>query len=1089
MREISNSLWYKDAIIYQLHVRSFYDSTGDGIGDFKGLIRKLDYIQSLGVNTIWLLPFYPSPLKDGGYDIADFTGIHQDYGTLADFRRFVTEAHKRGLRIIAELVLNHTSKDHKWFQRARQAKPGSVFRDYYVWSETPDKFLDARIIFQDFEVSNWTYDHVAGAYYWHRFYSHQPDLNFDSPRVQQEILRVLDFWFKIGVDGFRLDAVPYLFEEEGTNCENLPPTHTYLKSLRKYVDDKYGDKLLLAEANQWPDDASAYFGDGDECHMAFHFPVMPRLYMALRMEDRFPVVDILEQTPSIPENCQWAIFLRNHDELTLEMVSDEERDYMYRAFAKDPKKRVNVGIRRRLFPLLGGDSRSIELLNILLLSLPGTPVIYYGDEIGMGDNYYLGDRDGVRTPMQWSPDKNAGFSHADPQQLFLPLVIDPHYHYTSVNVENQEKNPSSFLWWQRRVIAKRRQYQAFGRGRLQFINTSNPKILAFVRSFNEEKILVVVNLSRYSQHVELDLSQFAGSTPVEAFSRNEFPLITEEPWSFSMQFKNYFWFELRAPGKEVHPVLDKAKSPICIRGEEWNRMDVDLQYAVRDRLYDYLVQIKWFKGDTRKLRNINVLDVIPLAEKKYTPFLVIIELDLIEDNKYIYLMPISLISNNKAEEIRGKYPHFVIAPVEVDQEEGIIFDGSIDRTLHESLFDVIRRRSQIKGINGNIRGKSGSLLRKQYDPDEMLHPHMIPSRQTNSSIVYGDRFFLRIYRSPQEGENPDVEILKNLTRKTDFQHMPAYLGRLDYRNPNLEDTSVAVLQELIPNVGNAWDMTQTSIEGFFDKILTEKMAYDQIGQIGEDDMDELIGSFYLEMVQKLAVRTAEMHQALGSIEELAAFKPEPFSLLYQKSLYQALRTYVKRTFLAIEKEAGNVPESSRELLFAILGDQDVFLKNMRQILESGKLPAIKTRIHGNYKLDKVLFTGKDFKIINFEGELERSLSVRKIKHSPLRDVATMLQSLHYAIYKGYFLRKEFVPVDSNYLRPCLDRWYQKVSKTFLNAYCQHLQDKAIIPDDKDTFEDMLNLYMFEKAIQELHSFVDHEPESAVIPLKILQKLK
>lgn len=1089
MREESNPLWYKDAIIYQLHVRSFYDSTGDGIGDFKGLIKKLDYIQSLGVNTIWLLPFYPSPLKDGGYDIADFIGIHPDYGTLADFRRFVAEAHKRGLRIITELVLNHTSKDHKWFQRARQAKPGSVYRDYYVWSDTPDKFLDARIIFQDFEVSNWTYDHVAGAYYWHRFYSHQPDLNFDSPRVQQEILRVLDFWFRTGVDGFRLDAVPYLFEAEGTNCENLPETHTYLKKLRKYVDDKYGDKLLLAEANQWPDDASAYFGDGDECHMAFHFPVMPRLYMALRMEDRFPVVDILEQTPPIPDNCQWAIFLRNHDELTLEMVSDEERDYMYRAFAKDPKKRVNVGIRRRLFPLLGGDTRSIELLNILLLSLPGTPVVYYGDEIGMGDNYYLGDRDGVRTPMQWSPDKNAGFSHADPQQLFLPLVIDPHYHYTSVNVENQEKNPSSFLWWQRRVIAKRRQYQAFGRGSLHFINTSNPKILAFVRAYKDEKILVVVNLSRYSQHVELDLSPYAGSTPVEAFSRNEFPLITEEPWSFSMQFKNYFWFELRAPGKEVHPVLDKAKPPIRIWGEEWNRMDVDLQYAVRDRLYDYLVQIKWFKGDTRKLRNINVLDVIPLAEKKYTPFLFIIELDLIEDNKYIYLMPISLISNNKAEEIQGKYPHFVIAPVEVDQEEGVIFDGSIDRTLHESLFDVIRRRSKIKGINGNIRGKSGSFLRKQYDTDEMLHPHMIPSRQTNSSIVYGDRFFLRIYRSPQEGENPDVEILKNLTRKTNFQHIPAYLGRLDYRNPNLEDTSVAVLQELIPNVGNAWDMTQTSIEGFFDKILTEKMAYDQIGQIGEDDMDELIGSFYLEMVQKLAVRTAEMHQALGSIEELAAFKPEPFSLLYQKSLYQALRTYVKRTFLAIEKDAENVPESNRELLFAILGDQDVFLKNMRQILESGKLPAIKTRIHGNYKLDKVLFTGKDFKITNFEGELERSLSVRKIKHSPLKDVATMLHSLHYAIYKGYFLRKEFVPVDTNYLRPCLERWYQKVSKTFLKSYCQHLKDKAIIPDDQHTFEDLLNLYMFEKAVQELHSFVDHEPESAVIPLKILQKLK
>ena len=472
-----NPLWYKDAIIYQVHVRSFYDSNGDGIGDFKGLIQKLDYIQSLGVNTLWLLPFYPSPLKDGGYDIANFNDIHPSYGTLADFKRFVREAHKRGLRIITELVINHTSTEHKWFQRARKAKPGSPYRDFYVWSDTTEKYKDARIIFQDFEVSNWTYDHEAKAYYWHRFYSHQPDLNFENPKVQKEIFKMLDFWFEMGVDGFRLDAIPYLFEEEGTNCENLPQTHEYLKALRKYVDDYYQDKLLLAEANQWPNDSRAYFGDGDECHMAFHFPLMPRLYMALRMEDRFPVVDIMEQTPQIPDNCQWAIFLRNHDELTLEMVSDEERDYMYKTFAKDPRKRVNVGIRRRLFPLFGGDTRTIELLNFLLFSMPGTPIIYYGDEIGMGDNYYLGDRDGVRTPMQWSPDKNAGFSNADPQKLFLPVVIDYNYHYTTVNVENLERNPSSFLWWKRRVIAKRKQYKAFGQGALSSSILIIPKYL------------------------------------------------------------------------------------------------------------------------------------------------------------------------------------------------------------------------------------------------------------------------------------------------------------------------------------------------------------------------------------------------------------------------------------------------------------------------------------------------------------------------------------------------------------------------------------------------------------------------------------
>ncbi len=1089
MAEISNGLWYKDAIVYQLHVRSFYDSDGDGIGDFKGLIRKLDYIKSLGVNTIWLLPFYPSPLKDGGYDIADFTGIHPDYGTLADFRRFVREAHSRGLRILTELVLNHTSFEHKWFQRARNAKPGSVYRDYYVWSDTPDKYADARIIFQDFEVSNWTYDHVAGAYYWHRFYSHQPDLNFENPRVQEEMFKVLDFWFKIGVDGFRLDAVPYLYEAEGTNCENLPQTHAYLKRLRKYVDERYDNRLLLAEANQWPHDASEYFGDGDECHMAFHFPVMPRLFMALRMEDRFPVVDILEQTPKIPDNCQWAIFLRNHDELTLEMVSDEERDYMYRAFASDPRKRVNVGIRRRLFPLLGGDRRNVELLNMLLLSLPGTPIIYYGDEIGMGDNYYLGDRDGVRTPMQWSPDKNAGFSNTDPQRLFLPLVIDPDYHYTSVNVENQEKNPSSSLWWHRRVIAKRRQYQAFGRGSLKFVSTSNPKILAFVRSYEEESILVAVNLSRYSQYVELELSAFSGYTPVEAFSHNEFPAITDEPWAITMQFKNYFWFELRKQGKEVQPVTMDWKNPLHMTVHEWERMDLDLQHVIKERLYKYLVHLKWFRGDTRKLRSINIIDVIRGSEKTLSPYFFIIQLDLIEGKKDIYLMPISLALNNKAGDIQLKNPATVVVPVVLDQEEGVLYDGAADKNVQEGLFDLIRRRSILKGINGDLMAKSGSLLKKQYDPDNPLLPHLISSRHTNSSIVYGDKFFLKIYRSPQEGENPDVEIMKHLTRKTGFRHIPAYLGRVDYRNPKLENTSIAILMELIPSVGTAWEMTQTSIESFFDKLLAEKESYDRTGHLQQEALEELIGSFYLEMVATLARRTAELHKTIFSLREFSGFEVEDFSLLYQKSLFQALRTYVKRSFHSIQEMAVQLPEQHMELLRDVLDSREVFLSKIRQWLETEKLPAKKIRIHGNYKLDKVLFTGKDFKIINFEGELEHSFSVRKIKHSPLKDVASMLSSFHYAIYRGYFLRKEFVPVDTYYLRTLLEQWYQKVASTFINEYTHVIGPEKIIPSNYEQRKNLLNLYMFEKAVQELKYFVEHEPGSIVIPLKIMQKLR
>ncbi|MFW5832206.1 MAG: maltose alpha-D-glucosyltransferase, partial [Prolixibacteraceae bacterium] len=550
--------WYKDAVIYQAHVRSFKDSNGDGIGDFKGLIEKLDYLKALGVNAIWILPFYKSPLKDGGYDISDFTAINEDYGTMADFKRFIREAHKRDLRVITELVLNHTSNEHKWFERARRAKPGSAYRDFYVWNDTTDKYNDARIIFQDFEISNWSWDPVAKAYYWHRFYAHQPDLNFDNPSVHKAIFKVLDFWFGIGIDGLRLDAVPYLYEREGTNCENLPETHAFLKKLRKYIDENYEDKMLLAEANQWPDDASEYFGKGDECHMSFHFPLMPRLYMSMRMEDRFPLIDILEQTPDIPENAQWAIFLRNHDELTLEMVTDEERDYMYKSFAKNPKQRINLGIRRRLAPLLENDRKNIELMNILLFSMPGTPIVYYGDEIGMGDNYYLGDRDGVRTPMQWSADRNAGFSSAEPQQMFLPVIFNHDYHYESINVENQEKNPTSLLWWMRRIISKRKQYKAFSRGDIKFIDSNNSKILAFTREYEDEKILVIINLSRYSQQAELDLSGYEGYIPTEIFSRNQFSKIGEERYIFPLQFKNYFWFELH---KEKEDEIIEPLSP------------------------------------------------------------------------------------------------------------------------------------------------------------------------------------------------------------------------------------------------------------------------------------------------------------------------------------------------------------------------------------------------------------------------------------------------------------------------------------------------------------------------------------------------
>ncbi len=539
-------LWYKQAIIYEVHIRAFYDSNADGIGDIPGLIEKLPYIQSLGVTCLWLLPMYPSPVRDDGYDIADYYGIHPDYGTVDDFRRLVEETHRRGIRVLTELVINHTSDQHPWFQEARR-DPKSPKRNWYVWSDTDDKYKGARIIFIDAERSNWTWDPVAKQYFWHRFFSHQPDLNYDNPEVQQAILEVMKFWLNLGVDGFRCDAVPYLFEREGTNCENLPETHAFLKKLRAKIDAEYQGRVLLAEANQWPADVRLYFGEGDEFHMGFHFPVMPRLFMAVRREERTPIEEILQQTPEIPFNCQWALFLRNHDELTLEMVTDEDRDYMYREYAKDVRMRLNLGIRRRLAPLMENGRRRIELMHSLLFSLPGTPVLYYGDEVGMGDNYYLGDRNGVRTPMQWTGDRNAGFSRADTAQLYAPVIADPVYGYQALNVEAQERTRSSLLSWIRRLIGVRQRYPVFGFGTLRFQNPANKRVMAFIREYKNQTMLVVCSLSRHAQPAELDLSQWLGWTPIELFGETRFPKITGNPYQFSLGPYMFLWFRLEKP--------------------------------------------------------------------------------------------------------------------------------------------------------------------------------------------------------------------------------------------------------------------------------------------------------------------------------------------------------------------------------------------------------------------------------------------------------------------------------------------------------------------------------------------------------------
>ena len=624
----TDPLWYKDAIIYEIHVRAFQDSNGDGIGDFPGLMSRLDYLQDLGVTCLWLLPFFPSPLRDDGYDIANYVDVNPSYGTLDDFKQFIDAAHLRGMQVMIELVINHTSDQHPWFQAARLAPPGSPEREMYVWSETDRKYEGVRIIFTDTEKSNWTWDDTAKAFYWHRFFSHQPDLNFDHPRVMEEVLKAMRFWLDMGVDALRLDAIPYLVERDGTNCENVPETHVKIKAIRAALDEEYGNRLILAEANMWPADVRPYFGDGDECHMAFHFPLMPRIYMALRQEDRLPITDIMAQTPEIPESCQWGLFLRNHDELTLEMVTDDERDYMYLAYSADPRMRINVGIRRRLAPLVDNNRRRIELLNSLLLSFPGTPILYYGDEIGMGDNIYLGDRNGVRTPMQWNSDRNAGFSKAVPAKLYFPVIMDPIWGYQAINVEAQQSDPSSLLHWTRNMIALRKLFRVFGRGTLEFLHPENRKILAYVRRINDEgdgrseTVLCVANLSRFAQPVSLNLAQFDGMIPVEMLGYVPFPPIGQTPYAVTLAPYSFFWLELQpAPERMETPVVESDEPALgnldlLGKSEGINNILTGPGLTLLQQLLPaYLQRQRWFGAKSRTIASVQVFDSAPFPSQ------------------------------------------------------------------------------------------------------------------------------------------------------------------------------------------------------------------------------------------------------------------------------------------------------------------------------------------------------------------------------------------------------------------------------------------------------------------------------------------
>ena len=1068
-------LWYKDAIIYELHVKTFQDSSGDGMGDFRGLIERLDYLQELGVTALWLLPFYPSPMRDDGYDIADYFDVNPNFGTLADFQAFLAAAHERGLRVITELVINHTSDQNPWFQKSRRAAPGSPERDIYVWSDTAERYKGARIIFKDFETSNWTWDPVAKAYYWHRFYSHQPDLNFDNPAVHETVQKVLDFWLAMGVDGLRLDAIPYLYEREGTNCENLPETHIYLKKLRAHMEAKFPGRMLLAEANQWPEDAVEYFGAGDESHMNFHFPLMPRMFMSLQMEDRFPIIDILEQTPAIPDNCQWAMFLRNHDELTLEMVTDEERDYMWRVYATDRTARINLGIRRRLAPLLANSRRKIELLNILLFSMPGTPVLYYGDEIGMGDNFYLGDRNGCRTPMQWSSDRNAGFSRANPQQLYLPITIDPEYHYEAINVENQQKNLSSLLWWMRRVIAMRKNYRAFSRGSIEFLHPENAKVLAFLRSYEDETILVVVNLSRFSQSVELDLSRFSSCVPVEVFSRNKFPPVKKALYPLTMAPHGHFWFGFQTQ-KEKRP----AKKRIVPRIEAEPQLSALMANHERTRLEReilpaYLRTCRWFGAKARNIREMKIIEQIPVAEEAGQLWL--LQVAYTDGAPDVYSLAIQLEAGPTAEALARSTPGAVIARV---GEHGVLYDAIWDPDFREKIFRLMAGGLVLKGRNGQLVGVSSDLLAQEPN-DGVPTSEVVDADQSNSSMLFENRFFLKLYRKLEDGVNPDVDVTRFLTERRQFAHVPAFAGAVEYRRSGAEPTVVALLQGAVPNEGDAWALTLDAVGRYFEQVLARKGDLQADLTAPGPLLEELLGGIYPEKAKLLGQRTGEMHLALASEPADDGFAPEPFNTMAQRSVYQSMRASLRRVFALLQKKLPELPETFREEAKQVLAAEEKILASERRLLEQNA-PASKIRIHGDFHLGQVLFTGKDFVILDFEGEPARPLSERKLKRSALRDVAGMMRSFQYAAYSALW-RPTIRAEDAPFLERWADVWYRQMSATFLESYLKVTAGAGFLPDKESELQVILEAYLIDKAVYEVGYELNHRPGWVVIPIR------
>jgi maltose alpha-D-glucosyltransferase / alpha-amylase len=1065
----SDELWFKDAIIYQLHVKAFADSNGDGIGDFVGLTEKLDYLEDLGVTALWLLPFYPSPGRDDGYDISDYHHINPDFGTMQHFRRFMREAKRRKLRVITELVMNHTSDQHPWFQRARRNRPTSDARNWYVWSDTDHRFADTRIIFKDTEKSNWTWDPEAGAYYWHRFFSHQPDLNYDNPRVLLAMIDVMRRWLDLGVDGLRLDAIPYLCEREGTNNENLPETHGIIKKFRAALDSYAPDKLLLAEANQWPEDVSAYFGDGDECHMAYHFPLMPRIYMAIAQEDRFPITDILRQTPDIPANCQWALFLRNHDELTLEMVTDAERDYLRSTYATDPRARINLGIRRRLASLMDNDRRKIELMNSLLMSFPGTPIIYYGDEIGMGDNIYLGDRNGVRTPMQWTPDRNGGFSRCDPARLYLPMIMDPVYGYEAVNVEAQSRSLASLLSWTKRLMSVRKASKVFGRGSLTFIRPANRSVLVYVRQYQNEVVLCVANLSRSAQAAEIDLSPWRGRVPFELLGRTNFPPIGEAPYLVTLPPYGFFWFllsEREASIPEAAPIPVEFETLVVTHG--WRSLSQGRCRSVlaHDVLPNFLAGRRWFAERGNVAINTQVAGTIPLTSMDPETGFAIIEAKGRRATAN-YLLPLAIKWTRFDRERRNSN---ALAAVRQGAREGTLLDAAGEPGFIAFLLEKLRAGEAIEVDQGRLEFKPTAKFAR--DGEISIHNvRAVDTEQSNTTVLVGSEYVVKLFRRLEPGINPEIEVGRFLTETVAFPHTPALLGSVELEAHGAR-SAVAVVHEFIENQGDAWTVTNAYLDRFVEeqRLLTAEVA---------EDSDEQAA--YALRMHQVGRRVAELQVTLASRDDLPDFAAEPITVDDIRAWIDGVLRRADRTFDDLAHRRSDLPENDRRLADRLLTYRRSLPTRLRKLLPED-VDAAKIRHHGDFHLGQMLIVKDDVTIIDFEGEPRRSIEDRRRKAPAARDVAGLIRSIDYSATAALERAIRSAPDEHGRIAHALDGWRKRSVAAFVDVYRETLSDARLWPRSVEDADRLLDFFLLEKAFYEIEYELAHRPDWLRVPL-------